>query len=117
MGKTGLCWSVSLIRRFGIAAESNCCTAFENESTLVARCRPNKGLAIAGLMTGSRFISTLGTRFLSARASVIAIGLHKPKGLRPFPRDFQQSEIKKSNLSYVAITKQALKLKFKRKEK
>jgi len=48
---------------------------------------------------------------------VIAIGLHKPKGLRAFPQDFQQSEIKKSNLSYVAITKQALKLKFKRKEK
>jgi len=112
VGKTGLCWNVTLISWFGMAAESNRRAAFQNESIFVARWRPSKGRSITGSMIGSRFISSPPRAHM--RPSWHDRHLVYPTSGRAFsPRPGKG----KYNLSYVAIGNRALKLNFKRKEK
>src|SRR5439155_18714105 len=52
------------IKRFGIAAESNCWMAFQNEPTFMAACRLSKVFSSDGSITASRFMPTLEIRFI-----------------------------------------------------
>src|SRR6184192_516257 len=52
------------IKRFGIAAASNCWIAFQNEPRLMAACRLSKVFSSDGSITASRFMTTLEVRFI-----------------------------------------------------
>src|SRR5213080_4834862 len=52
------------IKRFGIAAASNCWMAFQNEPTFMAACRQSKVFSSDGSITASRFMPTLEVRFI-----------------------------------------------------
>src|SRR5436190_11967505 len=52
------------IKRFGIAAASNCWMAFQNEPTFMAACRLSSAFSSDGSITASRFMPTLEVRFI-----------------------------------------------------
>src|SRR6266567_5220203 len=54
------------IKRFGIAAASNCWMAFQNEPTSIAACKLSKVFSSDGSITASRFMLTLEIRFIRA---------------------------------------------------
>src|SRR6266481_6228686 len=93
------------IKRLGIAAESNCWMAFQNEPTSIAACRLSKVFSSDGSITASRFMPTLEVRFICllraaysrSRASfAVALGC-------AHSRNTQQSRNEKGNLSYLAL--------------
>src|SRR6266550_4683482 len=65
IGKIGLGRSMRPIKRFGIAAESNCWMAFQNEPRFMAACKLSKVFSSDGSITASRFMPTLELRFIS----------------------------------------------------
>ena len=52
------------IKRFGIAAASNCWMAFQNEPRFMAACRLSKVFSSDGSITASRFMPPLEVRFI-----------------------------------------------------
>src|SRR6266404_1263390 len=93
------------IKRFGIAAASNCSMAFQNEPTFMAACRHSKVFSSDGSITASRFMLTLDVRFICLpRAAysrsrfffAVALGC-------AHSRNAQQSGNEKGNLSYLAL--------------
>src|SRR6266481_6201826 len=93
------------IKRFGIAAASNCWMAFQNEPTFIAACRLSNVFSSDGSITASRFLLTLEVRFIcllraaysrSDRAFAVALGC-------AHSRNAQRSRNEKGNLSYLAI--------------
>src|SRR5206468_555206 len=66
------------IKRFGIAAASNCWMAFQNEPTFMAACRHSKVFSSDGSITASRFMTTLDVRFICLPS----------RGILPQPRFF-----------------------------
>src|SRR2546425_6685353 len=52
------------IKRFGIAAASNCWMAFQNEPRFMAACRLSKVFSSDGSITASRFMPSLEVRFI-----------------------------------------------------
>src|SRR5205807_7034099 len=93
------------IKRFGIAAESNCWMAFQNEPTFMAACRLSNVFSSDGSITASRFMPTLEVRFICLpRAAYSRSRVSFAVGLGcAHSRNAQQSENEKGNLSYLAI--------------
>src|SRR6266508_6336542 len=94
------------IKRFGIAAASNCWMAFQNEPRLMAACRLSKVFSSDGSITASRFMPTLDVRFIClprAAYSRSRVSFAVSLGCAHSPGDAQQSGNQKGNLSYLAI--------------
>src|SRR5947199_1588728 len=64
IGKIGLGRSMRPIKRFGIAAASNCLMAFQNEPRFMAACKLSKVFSSDGSITASRFMPTLEIRLI-----------------------------------------------------
>src|SRR5438876_9401173 len=93
------------IKRFGIAAASNCWMAFQNEPTFMAACRHSKVFSSDGSITASRFMPTLDVHFIylpRAAYSRSRVSFAVASGCA-YSRNAQQSENKKGNLSYLAL--------------
>src|SRR6266511_5026240 len=94
------------IKRFGIAAASNCWMAFQNEPRLMAACRLSKVFSSDGSITASRFMPTLDVRFIClprAAYSRSRVSFAVALGCAHSPGDAQQSGNEKGNLSYLAL--------------
>src|SRR6266705_3184815 len=93
------------IKRFGIAAESNCWMAFQNEPTSIAACRLSKVFSSDGSITASRFMPTLELRLisLSLRLMLAQLAFFTQAKAALIPGNAQQSGNQKGNLSYLAI--------------
>src|SRR5437867_5392199 len=96
------------IKRFGIAAASNCWMAFQNEPRFMAACRLSNVLSSDGSITASRFMTTLEVRFICLLRAVYSrsrVCFAVVLAAAHSPGDAQQSGNEKGNLSYLAITK------------
>src|SRR5437763_2663667 len=63
-GKIGLCCKVRPMKQVGSAASITSCTAFQNESTLIAACRCNSGFSNLGSTIDCSLALTLDGRLI-----------------------------------------------------